>query len=74
MQTLFSKTQIHKYPKILYVKQINNVASQTVNKECSRKFTQVVKNYKKENEFRAQAASMEPNFTNIIQENPFSEI
>lgn len=62
--------KIKEYPKTLYIKQFTN----NQNPRPVRKFTQTIKNKKHENEFRAQAASMEPNFTNIIQETPFAEI
>jgi len=58
------------YPKTLYVKQV--FAGGGFNKEWPTKFfTEIVKNRKAEETFRAQAAGMEPNFTNEIQEVPF---
>ena len=53
------------YPKTLYIKQVMKSVGQ------DRFFQQTINNKKQENEFRAQAASMEPNFTNEIQETPF---
>jgi len=55
------KTQI--YPKSLYVTQINNVTKE------KRSFVQIVNTGKEEKTFRAQAISMEPNFSNDIYQN-----
>ncbi len=54
------------YPKYLYVKQTSNADKK------SRTFVQIVKGKKHEAEFRAQAAGMEPNFTNEISLTPFN--
>jgi len=52
------KTQI--YPRNLYVTQTNNVTKE------KRSFMQRIKTKKEEKTFRAQAMSMEPNFSNDI--------
>lgn len=65
------------YPKTLYIKQTNNTLKFLHNqgvmhhKSAEKIFTHIVKNKKEEIEYRAQAASMEPNFTNVVQEVAF---
>lgn len=63
MRTKFKITK--EYPKNLYVRQT------WVNNRTVKEFKEVIKNKKHEIEFRALAASMEPNFTHEISETPF---